>query len=312
MSLWQRVIEAGGRVGFVPPVVRPEVAARAAALVDDIRTGRVIAVAANQSHRLIGAALLRPGRGSGEHTGRVELILVDPTHAGNGIGGQLMAELMLLARSRGLERLDLDAADEPGLGVFLGRFGFEPWGRRPGWIRTGTTENLDEILWGVRRMTSSESTNAGVRRRIIDLSHIITDGLVTYPGIPGPVIGSHLTFDESASHYAAGTEFSIGIITMAANTGTYLDTPAHRYRDGDDLAAFDLRRMVDLDGVVVRARVRPGAGGRAIDESDLLRALDGVDLAGGGLAGRAVLIETGHSDYWGDARLFHRPSVPDR
>ncbi len=151
-------------------------------------------------------------------------------------------------------------------------------------------------------MTSSEQP--GVRRRIVDLSHVITDGLVTYPGIPAPVIGAHLTFDESASHYAAGTEFSIGTISMAANTGTYLDTPAHRYRDGADLAGLSLDRMVDLDGVVARARVRPGAGGRAIDEADLLRALDGLDVAGGELAGRAVLIDTGHSDHWGTPAYF--------
>jgi kynurenine formamidase len=136
-------------------------------------------------------------------------------------------------------------------------------------------------------------------RRIIDLSHVITDGLVTYPGIPGPVIGSHLTFAESASHYAAGTEFSIGTIAMAANTGTYLDTPAHRYRDGEDLARLSLDRMVDLAGVVARVLVRPAAGGRAIDESDLLRALDGLDLAG-----CAVLIETGHSRHWGTPAYF--------
>jgi kynurenine formamidase len=138
-----------------------------------------------------------------------------------------------------------------------------------------------------------------VTRRVIDLSHIITDGLVTYPGIPAPVIGHHLTFDESASHYAAGTEFSIGTISMAANTGTYLDTPAHRYRDGEDLSELSLERMVDLDGLVVRARIRPSIGGRAIDESLLAGALDGI-----GLAGRAVLIETGHSDLWGTPGYF--------
>lgn len=136
-------------------------------------------------------------------------------------------------------------------------------------------------------------------RRIVDLSHIITDGMTTYPGIPAPVIGSHLTFDESASHYAAGTEFSIGTISMAANTGTYLDTPAHRYRGGDDLSQVPLERMVDLPGVVARARTRPSVGGRAVDESDLRRELDGVELAG-----RAVLIDTGHSDTWGTAEYF--------
>jgi len=111
-----------------------------------------------------------------------------------------------------------------------------------------------------------------VSRRIVDLSHPIHDGMVTYPGIPAPVIGAHLTFDESAAHYAAGTEFSIGTISMAANTGTYLDPPAHRYRDGEDLAGMNLERMVDLDGVQ--------------------------------LAGRAILIETGHSDQWGTPGYF--------
>ena len=136
-------------------------------------------------------------------------------------------------------------------------------------------------------------------RRIVDLSHPIHDGMVTYPGIPAPVLGAHLTFDESAAHYAAGTEFSIGTISMAANTGTYLDTPAHRYRDGEDLARLSLERMVDLDGVVVRARQRSSAGGRAIEESDLISALDGVQLTG-----RAILIETGHSDQWGTPGYF--------
>ncbi len=141
---------------------------------------------------------------------------------------------------------------------------------------------------------------AGRARRVVDLSHPITEGMVTYPGIPGPVLGTHLSFDESASHYATGTEFFIATITMAANTGTYLDTPAHRYRGGEDLAALSIERMVDLDGVVARCDVSSTQGGRrAIDESDLRRALDGVDPAG-----RAVLVHTGHADRWGTAGYF--------
>ncbi|MGS0686611.1 cyclase family protein [Nakamurella sp. GG22] len=136
-------------------------------------------------------------------------------------------------------------------------------------------------------------------RRIVDLSHPITDGMVTYPGIPAPVLGTHLTFDESASHYAAGTEFSIGTITMAANTGTYLDTPAHRYRDGEDLSQMALERMVYLDGALARLGDRSAPDLRAVDEADLARALDGVDPTG-----RAVLIETGHSSRWGTAGYF--------
>ncbi len=89
--------------------------------------------------------------------------------------------------------------------------------------------------------------------RIVDLSHPVTDGMTTYPGLPGPVIADHLTREASRSHYAPGTEFHIGRIDMVANTGTYLDTPTHRYADGTDLADTPLERMVELDGVLVDA-----------------------------------------------------------
>ena len=136
-------------------------------------------------------------------------------------------------------------------------------------------------------------------RRVVDLSHQIFDGLVTYPGIPGPVLGTHLSFDESAAHYAAGTEFFIGTISMAANTGTYLDTPAHRYRDGEDLAALTLDGMVDLPGVVARLAPRSAPDRRAIDEPGLRAALADLDLAG-----HAVLVHTGHSTRWGTPEYF--------
>lgn len=138
------------------------------------------------------------------------------------------------------------------------------------------------------------------RRRVVDLAHEITEGMVTYPGIPAPTLGSHLSFDDSADHYAPGTEFSIGMVTLATNTGTYLDTPAHRYRAGDDLAALPLDRMVDLDGVVVRAgdalaTARVAGEPLAIGVS----ALDELDVAG-----RAVLVETGHARHWGTDAYF--------
>jgi arylformamidase len=82
--------------------------------------------------------------------------------------------------------------------------------------------------------------------RLVDLSHSIAAGLVTYPGIPVPTINPHLTREESRSHYAEGTEFAIDVITMAGNTGTYLDTPYHRYAGGADLADLGLETLVDL------------------------------------------------------------------
>ena len=83
-------------------------------------------------------------------------------------------------------------------------------------------------------------------RRLIDVSHTIEHGMITYTGLPGPVISDHLSREASRPHYAPGTEFYIGKIEMVANTGTYLDRPFHRYVDGKDLA--DLPLSAPLDG----------------------------------------------------------------
>jgi len=124
-------------------------------------------------------------------------------------------------------------------------------------------------------------------RRLVELSHVIRDGLVTYPGLPAPVIQDHLSFAASRSVYAPGTEFRIGRITMVANTGTYVDTPAHRYADGLDLAGVPLDRLVDLDGVVVDVR---GAVERGIGPDVFLPHA---------IRGRAVLVLTGWSRHFG-------------
>jgi kynurenine formamidase len=123
--------------------------------------------------------------------------------------------------------------------------------------------------------------------RFVDLSHAIHDGLVTYPGIAPPRVGAELTHEASRARYAPGTEFHIGRIEMAANTGTYLDTPFHRFRDGADLAALPLESVADLPGVVVAAP----AGRRRIEASDLPPPSE--------LSGRAVLLCTGWSRHFG-------------
>ncbi|HET9260334.1 MAG TPA: cyclase family protein [Acidimicrobiia bacterium] len=88
---------------------------------------------------------------------------------------------------------------------------------------------------------------------LVDLSHPIREGMITYPGIPGPTLRAHLTREDSRASYAEGTEFYIGAIEMVGNTGTYLDSPYHRYDDGVDLAGLPLERLVGLPGVVVDA-----------------------------------------------------------
>jgi kynurenine formamidase len=130
--------------------------------------------------------------------------------------------------------------------------------------------------------------------RIVDLSHVIEHGMTTYPGLPPPEIGDHLTREASKARYTPGTEFHIGRISMVGNTGTYLDTPFHRYADGGDLATTPLERMVELDGVVVDALGMPSV------DADLLQRHR--------VGGRAVLIHTGWSRHWGsDAYLSGHP-----
>ena len=94
-------------------------------------------------------------------------------------------------------------------------------------------------------------------RRFVDLSHVVADGLVTYPGLPGPHITDHLSRADSRERYDAGTEFQIGRSDMVANTGTYLDTPFHRYADGHDLADLPLERVAGVPGVVIDGTAVP-------------------------------------------------------
>ncbi|WP_431892863.1 cyclase family protein [Nonomuraea sp. bgisy101] len=126
---------------------------------------------------------------------------------------------------------------------------------------------------------------------IVELSHRITEGMVTYPGVPGPVLGSHLTREDSREVYAPGTEFHLGTISMACNTGTYVDTPHHRYADGPDLSQVPVERLADLPGMVVRAEGRPSIG------MDLL---DGLDVRG-----MAVLLHTGWDRHFGTDEYRH-------
>src|SRR6478672_12598926 len=98
----------------------------------------------------------------------------------------------------------------------------------------------------------------------IDVSHVVEDGMITYKGLPAPIICDYLSREASRKLYAEGTEFQIGKIEMVANTGTYLDSPFHRFADGKDLAALDLATLADLGGIVVRAA---GHGERAITQA---------------------------------------------
>lgn len=131
-----------------------------------------------------------------------------------------------------------------------------------------------------------------VTKQFVDLSHTVEHGLVTYRGLPAPVICDYLSREDSRKYYAAGTEFHIGQIEMVANTGTYLDSPFHRYEGGRDLSRLALASLADLDGVVVSA---VGAAGRALG-----RAAFGDTY----VKGKAVLVHTGWDVHWGTDGYF--------
>jgi kynurenine formamidase len=124
----------------------------------------------------------------------------------------------------------------------------------------------------------------------VELNHVVSAGMATFPGLPGPEVTPHLTRADSRAIYAEGTEFAIDRITMVGNTGTYLDSPFHRYGDGTDLAGLPLERLADLPTVVVRTI---GSGVRAVDVGA---------LAALNVAGHAVLLHTGGDEHWATPR----------
>ena len=142
------------------------------------------------------------------------------------------------------------------------------------------------------------------QKRIVDLSHVIEHGMTTYPGLPGPHICEFWTREGSAANYDDGSSFQIGRIDMVANTGTYLDSPFHRYAEGRDLAELPLPSLADVPGIVVR---QPWENDIAVDAA----AFEGLDAAG-----RAVLVHTGWDRHWrteryGDGHPFLTAEAAD-
>jgi arylformamidase len=139
---------------------------------------------------------------------------------------------------------------------------------------------------------NGQPETAHVRSTIVDLSHTIEDGMITYKGLPAPIICDFLSREASRAIYADGTEFQIGKIELVSNTGTYLDTPFHRFASGEDLSEISLHSVASLPGIVIDAR---GGEGRAIGAE----ILDGCDVAG-----KAVLIHTGWDAHWRSDAYF--------
>jgi kynurenine formamidase len=124
-----------------------------------------------------------------------------------------------------------------------------------------------------------------MRRKLIDLSHEIEAGMITYPGLPAPIVSDYLSREASQARYTEGTTFQIGRIELIANTGTYIDAPFHRFAGTPDISDLALEQIADVDGLLIDAT----HAGRAIDAGTF----EGLDLRD-----RAVLIRTGWDAHW--------------
>ena len=151
-------------------------------------------------------------------------------------------------------------------------------------------------LSGVRIVEEPHRGSRGVdavpveQPRVIDLSHPIEAGLTTYPGLPAPEITPFLTREDSRAKYAPGTEFAMDVITMIGNTGTYIDSPFHRYAEGGDLSSLPLEKLVDLPAEVFHLTDTWSSGRRGIGSAT---------LADRDLRGTAVLLHTGWDRHFG-------------
>jgi kynurenine formamidase len=190
-------------------------------------------------------------------------------------GGRLTAEgFRLDIPSRDLSEAEIAELFVQHLGLAL-----------VGKVELRSLEIVEEVHKGSRGMATTPTPES--RGKLVDLSHAVSAGLVTYPGIPAPTVAPHLTREASRSHYAEGTEFAIDVITMVGNTGTYLDSPYHRYADGRDLADLELETLVDL----------PLELFRLTDATE--RGIPAAVFQDRDLRGAAVLLHTGWDRHFG-------------
>lgn len=160
-------------------------------------------------------------------------------------------------------------------------------------LMVGEVRILNKQIIQERHKRKPTTANTfGLQSKLIDLSHTIVNGMETYPGFPKPQISDYLSYQASEKRYAPGVTFHIGRVDMVANTGTAIDSPAHRFAGKSDVAGLPIESIADLDGVVIRLE---GMTGRAISRQALVAC---------NVSGRAVLIETGHAKSWDSHAYF--------
>jgi kynurenine formamidase len=183
----------------------------------------------------------------------------------------------------------------PGYAKHRVFFADEPSAIRAGYRPCGTCMKNEYAAWKQGPGDADESAypwNVLPPETLVDVSHVVEHDMVTYRGLPAPIICDYLSREASRERYAPGTEFNIGRIDMVGNTGTYVDSPFHRYADGMDLADLPLTSLANLPCVV--ARIPEGRG----------RAIDTLGLRESEIKGAAVLVHTGWSKHWRTEQYF--------
>lgn len=161
-------------------------------------------------------------------------------------------------------------------------------------LMVGETKILNKQV--ISEKHKRKPVNETQRSTYVDLSHTIENGLVTYKGLPAPIICDYLSREDSRKYYEEGTEFQIGKIDMVVNTGTYIDCPFHRFADGKDFSAIGIANFADLDAVVVR-----------VPYTDTLEITE-EHLKNYEIRNRAVLIHTGWDQHWNTEKYYeHHP-----
>lgn len=189
-------------------------------------------------------------------------------------------------------RLDLPSADldADAIGLLLvRRLGLAL-------VESVTLRDLEIVAEQHRGSRGVEALPSETERRLVDLSHPIHAGLITYPGLPAPEITPFLTREDSRAKYAPGTEFAMDVITMIGNTGTYIDSPFHRYSEGGDLSSLPLQRLVDLPAEVFHL---------ADAWTPERRGIASETLADRDLRDTAVLLHTGWDRLFGTPEYAH-------
>lgn len=158
-------------------------------------------------------------------------------------------------------------------------------------LMVGETKILNKVVFNEthKRKPINEKVEADL---LIDLSHTIEHGLVTYKGLPAPIICDYLSRENSKQFYAEGTEFQIGKIEMVTNTGTYIDCPFHRFENGKDLSEVGLECFTDLDAIVI-----------SVPFSETLEITE-EHLKNHEIRNRAVLIHTGWDINWNTEEYY--------